>query len=263
MENLDKTDPPNPAPRTRLVRVRAMLAAQNRYESAFISDCERHGAAICDTPTGACLLCLHTHANLPEALAVKLAGGIYFFKDCVDCGGPRKHHVESHRCASCFDSSGRDRRQAPLSDRAEARAARRRFYGEQCSTCAEATDHWVTTGKCARCFTAAGKGRVQGSRSLGARAVARAAGKASYRSVCGVHGEADHGVRYGKCLVCFTADGHPRRGPVLTERTEARKRGVKFYTADCPEHGPAPFYTSRGLCSHCFNGAGDKRRRLI
>lgn len=104
-----------------------------------------------------------------------------------------------------------------------------------------------------------GESCVRCGGSSSPRALAVRAGNPVYVETCAKCGPADHSVRTGKCLICFTSAGLVRRLKPTNPRAVARKKGLKTYPDTCHIHGPSERYVSHGGCVKCFTSAGAKR----
>lgn len=113
--------------------------------------------------------------------------------------------VRGNYCLSCHPP-----KYDPL--RSDARRAGGTTYPGACEIHG-ATPFGVYSGKCLMCFNSVGAPRRRGVEWDPTRARARAAGNARYMAECEHHGQTEFGVRYGRCLTCFTIDGVRRTRP--------------------------------------------------
>lgn len=174
----------------------------------FTGICGKHGEALFDTETGACLLCLVdlSGAGLPPLAMYREAGATQYPAPCPDHGAASLHMVQNGLCITCFAEQRGD----PV--RVRARRAGRSTYDAYCAACGSTTDHHVSSGTCATCTNSAGRPRIAPPQKQNpARIEARRLGLTTYQDVCTIHGPHPHHTARGKCLGCFTTLGQPRK----------------------------------------------------
>lgn len=104
---------------------------------------------------------------------------------------------------------------AHLAPRARAKAVGSIIYDDICSVHGLA-DHVSQSGKCVACHDKRGRSIAAQVAARGPRALARAAGAATYLGTCERHGETAYSVQKGKCLQCFTTAGKARQWARVT-----------------------------------------------
>lgn len=102
-----------------------------------------------------------------------------------------------------------------------------------------------------------------------AQAIARHTGQAIYTWTCETHGQTDHSVKHGNCLMCFTKDGYRRKpgaydtAPPNSARIAARRSGATSYPGQCDLHGDVQRSTIHGTCLQCYTSAGVPRSAKV
>jgi hypothetical protein len=177
--------------------------------------CDAHGVTQFDSTVMRCALCRPVTLGELTRTEARKAGEKTYLDVCPE-HGETAHGVQYGKCLTCFNTAGARRSVRELIEEPRARA-RRDGLPSFLDECREhgRTAHSVSHGKCLSCFTTAGVargGRPGRSLTGGARAVARRDGEKTYRDVCPEHGETDHSVAHGKCLMCFTTAGVRRAG---------------------------------------------------
>lgn len=126
-----------------------------------------------------------------------------FIWDCARHGASI-HDTHLGSCTLCHTKL------VTLSPRLRALNTGALFYPD---TCGEhgAVDFHTRRALCTLCFDSRGRNLAGRFARLSDRARARRAGEKTYMGVCKRHGDTAHSVPFGKCLLCYTTLGHPRK----------------------------------------------------
>lgn len=174
----------------------------------FTGICGKHGAALFDTETGACLPCLaDLHGQgLPPLVVYRAAGASLYPNACPEHGEAALHLVQNGLCVACHAEQRGD----PV--RIRARREGRKTYDAYCGTCGDTTEFHVSSGTCSSCTNSVGRGRKADPVAQNpVRVAARKAGSTTYLGDCAIHGETAFNTVRGKCLQCFNSLGQPRK----------------------------------------------------